>query len=112
MRTMDNARGPTAGSPTLDEVARAAGVSRATASRAVNGGTKVSEHAQRAVDDAFLDGWRAATASGPQAQRMFVAGMTLKQGPKVAKQVAGVHDRLTPPPAGNSEEKGGRSTYP
>jgi DNA-binding LacI/PurR family transcriptional regulator len=49
---MDSSRGPTAGSPTLDEVARVAGVSRATASRAVNGGTKVSDHAQRAVDEA------------------------------------------------------------
>ncbi|SFB94257.1 transcriptional regulator, LacI family [Nocardioides terrae] len=40
------------GSPTLDEVARVAGVSRATASRAINGGSKVSPQAQRAVDDA------------------------------------------------------------
>ncbi len=38
--------------PTLDEVARIAGVSRATASRAINGGTRVSATAQRAVDDA------------------------------------------------------------
>jgi DNA-binding LacI/PurR family transcriptional regulator len=40
------------GSPTLDEVARVAGVSRATASRAVNGGPRVSEHARRAVEEA------------------------------------------------------------
>lgn len=39
-------------SPTLDEVARAAGVSRATASRAVNGGVRVSPRAQAAVDAA------------------------------------------------------------
>ena len=38
--------------PTLDEVARIAGVSRATASRAINGGTRVSATAQRAVADA------------------------------------------------------------
>lgn len=38
------------GSPTLDEVARVAGVSRATASRAINGGQKVSARAQSAVD--------------------------------------------------------------
>jgi DNA-binding LacI/PurR family transcriptional regulator len=38
--------------PTLDEVARVAGVSRATASRAVNGGPKVSESARRAVEEA------------------------------------------------------------
>ena len=38
--------------PTLDEVARVAGVSRATASRAINGGSRVSSTAQRAVDEA------------------------------------------------------------
>lgn len=38
--------------PTLDEVARLAGVSRATASRAVNGGHRVSPRAQQAVADA------------------------------------------------------------
>ncbi len=38
--------------PTLDEVARVAGVSRATASRAINGGSRVSASARRAVDDA------------------------------------------------------------
>ncbi|HIZ35172.1 MAG TPA: LacI family transcriptional regulator [Candidatus Ruania gallistercoris] len=40
------------GSVTLDDVAAAAGVSRSTASRAINGGTKVSPAAQAAVDDA------------------------------------------------------------
>ncbi|GAB91269.1 LacI family DNA-binding transcriptional regulator [Gordonia rhizosphera] len=39
-------------SPTLDAVARLAGVSRATASRAVNGGSRVSPRAQKAVDEA------------------------------------------------------------
>lgn len=38
--------------PTLDEVARLAGVSRATASRAINGGDKVSQRARTAVDAA------------------------------------------------------------
>lgn len=38
--------------PTLDEVARAAGVSKTTASRAINGGLRVSPRAQQAVDDA------------------------------------------------------------
>lgn len=38
--------------PTLDEVAQAAGVSRSTASRAINGGLRVSPEAQAAVDDA------------------------------------------------------------
>jgi DNA-binding LacI/PurR family transcriptional regulator len=41
-----------AGSPTLEEVARLAGVSRATASRAINGGNRVSAQAQTAVDEA------------------------------------------------------------
>lgn len=45
------AEGPV-GSPTLDEVARVAGVSRATASRAINGGSKVSPRAQAAVANA------------------------------------------------------------
>ena len=40
------------GSPTLDEVARLAGVSRATASRAINGGHKVSPAALAAVQNA------------------------------------------------------------
>jgi len=38
--------------PTLDEVALAAGVSRSTASRAINGGDRVSPEAQAAVDAA------------------------------------------------------------
>jgi len=37
---------------TLDEVARVAGVSRATASRAINGGSRVSERSLRAVQEA------------------------------------------------------------
>ena len=38
--------------PTLDDVAMTAGVSRSTASRAINGGLRVSPEAQAAVDDA------------------------------------------------------------
>jgi DNA-binding LacI/PurR family transcriptional regulator len=38
--------------PTLDEVASLAGVSRATASRAINGGSRVSPEAMAAVQDA------------------------------------------------------------
>lgn len=45
-------RGGTTANPTLDEVARVAGVSRATASRAINGGQRVSPRAQAAVDAA------------------------------------------------------------
>lgn len=40
------------GTPTLDEVAAEAGVSRSTASRALNGGSRVSPTAQAAVDAA------------------------------------------------------------
>lgn len=38
--------------PTLEDVAAAAGVSRSTASRAINGGKRVSAQAQAAVDEA------------------------------------------------------------
>lgn len=52
MTAMDRALPPATSSPTLDEVARVAGVSRATASRAVNGGDRVSEAARQAVEAA------------------------------------------------------------
>jgi hypothetical protein len=40
--------------------------------------------ARRRADEAFLDDWRAATAGGAGAQRMFVAGVTLERTlPKV-----------------------------
>lgn len=51
MSRMHSPRGVSS-APTLDEVARVAGVSRATASRAINGGSKVSARAQRSVDEA------------------------------------------------------------
>lgn len=41
--------------PTLEEVARVAGVSRATVSRAVNGGARVSPQAREAVDRAIAE---------------------------------------------------------
>jgi DNA-binding LacI/PurR family transcriptional regulator len=50
------ATGAAAGSgaaPTLDDVAREAGVSRSTASRAINGGARVSPAAMTAVEDAI-----------------------------------------------------------
>lgn len=49
------AAGRRSGPPTLEEVAALAGLSRATVSRAVNGGSKVSAAAQRAVDDAVRE---------------------------------------------------------
>src|ERR687898_1343646 len=50
-----NAVPPAQRMPTLEEVARAAGVSRATVSRAVNGGARVSVRAQEAVDLAIAE---------------------------------------------------------
>lgn len=41
-------------SPTLEDLALAAGVSRSTASRAINGGDRVSPEAQAAVDRAVV----------------------------------------------------------
>ena len=51
-RVNGSRRDAATGSPTLDEVARVAGVSRATASRAINGGQRVSARAQSSVDAA------------------------------------------------------------
>jgi DNA-binding LacI/PurR family transcriptional regulator len=41
--------------PTLEEVAAAAGVGRGTASRVINGSTKVSDHARQAVETAIAE---------------------------------------------------------
>ena len=46
--------GPGRASPTLEDLASAAGVSRSTASRAINGGSKVSAEARAAVDAAIV----------------------------------------------------------
>lgn len=51
----DGAAGRRPGPPTLEEVAALAGLSRATVSRAVNGGARVSAAAQRAVDAAVRE---------------------------------------------------------
>ena len=59
-------------SPTLEEVARLAGVSRATASRAINGGNRVSAQAQNAVDEAV----RALGYTPNQAARSLVTRRT------------------------------------
>ena len=49
------AQNPSGRSPTLEDVAAAAGVSRSTASRAINGGSRVSPDAQAAVDAAVRE---------------------------------------------------------
>ena len=41
--------------PTLEQVAARAGVGRGTASRVINGGVRVSEHARQAVEDAIAE---------------------------------------------------------
>ncbi|HSV37450.1 MAG TPA: LacI family DNA-binding transcriptional regulator, partial [Nocardioidaceae bacterium] len=51
-RVIDTAGSGPGGSPTLEEVARLAGVSRATASRAINGHNRVSQKAREAVEAA------------------------------------------------------------
>jgi DNA-binding LacI/PurR family transcriptional regulator len=53
--TADRPRALRGGAPTIREVAAAAGVSRATASRVINGGHLVSEPTRRAVEAAILD---------------------------------------------------------
>ncbi|MHA7222405.1 LacI family DNA-binding transcriptional regulator [Arthrobacter sp. RHLT1-20] len=45
---------PARPSPTLEDLAKAAGVSRSTASRAINGGSRVSPEAQAAVEAAVV----------------------------------------------------------
>jgi DNA-binding LacI/PurR family transcriptional regulator len=50
--TTGDPAGRASGAPTLDQVASAAGVSRATASRAINGGSRVSPEALAAVQEA------------------------------------------------------------
>ena len=52
-RSARRARSAVSGAPTLEEVAELAGVSRSTASRAINGGLRVSPEAQAAVDRAI-----------------------------------------------------------
>jgi DNA-binding LacI/PurR family transcriptional regulator len=46
---------PTDRGPTLEQVARLAGVGRGTASRVINGSTHVSEHSRRAVEAAVAE---------------------------------------------------------
>ena len=67
-RVTDSGGSGPGGSPTLDEVARLAGVSRATASRAINGHTRVSQGARDAVDEA-VDTSRVALNRGPRTAR-------------------------------------------
>lgn len=45
---------------------------------------RVRSAARAKADQAFLDGWRLASANGPQAQKMYAAGATLEVGTKAA----------------------------
>lgn len=47
---------------------------------------RVRSAAQAKADQAFLDGWRLASANGPQAQKMYVAGASLEVGTKAASK--------------------------
>ena len=55
---------------------------------------RVRSAARAKADQAFLDGWRLASANGPQAQKMYAAGVTLEVGTKAA----GEGDRARPSP--------------
>ncbi|MFC7488338.1 putative T7SS-secreted protein [Knoellia sp. CPCC 206453] len=61
---------------------------------------------QRQVDKVFLDNWRAASAGGANAQKMFVAGSTLERA--VPKLKVGATNALVEKP----EEKVTAPTYP
>lgn len=76
--------------PTLDQVADLAGVSRATASRAVNGGHRVSDDAQRAVD-------RAVAVLG-YAPNHAARSLVTKRTGSVALVVAGADDTIAMDP--------------
>ena len=45
---------------------------------------RVRSAARAKADQAFLDGWRLASANGPQAQKMYAAGATLEVGTRAA----------------------------
>lgn len=62
--------------------------------------------ARRQADKAFFDQWKAVTAGGPNAQRMFVAGTTLE------KVVPKARDAANGMVAAKPEEKASRPTYP
>lgn len=48
---------------------------------------RVRSAAQAKADQAFLDGWRLASANGPQAQGMYASGVTLEVATKAAAKV-------------------------
>lgn len=62
--------------------------------------------ARRQADEKFFDSWRAVSAGGPNAQRMFLAGSTLEKVTPKAKGFA--KERLIDKP----DEKATRPTYP
>ena len=58
-----------------------------------SGGAGARSAAVARVDRAFLDDWRLATANGPQAERMYTAGVTLETAAAGARKTASLeHD--------------------
>ena len=95
-----------AGQPTLDEVARVAGVSRATASRAINGGQRVSARAQSAVDDGGAHPRLRPQPGGAQpghaAYRLDRRGRPRARRPRLLRPVLRRHAARRDPGAGAS----------
>lgn len=48
---------------------------------------RVRSAARAKADQAFLEGWRLASANGPQAQKMYASGVTLEVGTRAAAKV-------------------------
>ena len=84
---------PGTGQPTLDEVARVAGVSRATASRAINGGQRVSARAQSAVDVGLGTAQNFSDKARPASTETYV----LKPDAKAVGAVVNEEDAHTAP---------------
>ncbi|MDO4258399.1 MAG: LacI family DNA-binding transcriptional regulator [Actinomycetaceae bacterium] len=92
-------------SPTLDDVARVAGVSRATASRAIRGGHLVSESAQQAINAAirelgYVPNLAARSLATKQSNTIAVVvsegHQRIFSDPFFATAVSGIVERLEP----------------
>jgi hypothetical protein len=86
-------RGPLVQLPRQQVLRRLEGAARARA-------TQAQTVARAKVDQAFLDGWRLATANGAQAQTMYTAGVTLEVGTRAAAKVTSPAESGPGEPAG------------